>query len=804
MRLGARPLVWALAWLTILALVAPAQAGAATSGMPAPARTAVETALVEPSAAPTNAAAPHDSVVRSALAVLAGLAAQTTLVMPATRTDVDAPTAAPLSGLGFAPADATPGPGGGSGGGPSPGPKKHSDSSSESGGGHAAPAPKKDSSAGDGGKAAPSPKKDSSPADGGKAAPAPDKHDGTPSAGGGAPAPTKPGGNAPTGGASAARADQAPGGTPGHAAGSPQDKPGPQTTGAAAAPRQPSPDTSGGTPAPAAPGAPERPGPTDPTAPAGAAPRPVPGAPAAAPGSPLPAGGPGHPLDPQAAPVGGTPPPTDAEKTLFTGGAGAQPSDSPAVSGNAPMRVDPRTAGVLRDYRQGLPEDLRSAPLDFGSSAVTPDRIGTLVAGQGGNPTKVSDSIQAVGGPGAKVTQSPILLRDGKGAFASRSLFEVSSADGTTHLVDGDGAHYDNMTDYMESNRLGDGWTMVRAARPGEPGAATNELISGPAHTTTTWQKVGRTGDKLAQPAMVVGGAMAVGGAAAIAVSGGAAAPVAGPVAVAGRGLMAAGSGWMLARGGSDLVDRFQHGRSLNPFDPEAQQDYFKIAAGLGGTVGEVGRMTGMPVLADLGDRAMVGVAGAQTATDAKQLYDDWDTLPPEQRLDRTAKLGLDVGLLRRGNERENGLPSQKFQSPGQSEPGVSSNIVSRDQGSQGSAKFTRGGQLPSADDLIKGGSEWSGKGRGGGKVPRMGGPPNGTLYRRNPQDGKVSSYTVYDENGDAIKRVDLEGRPHTGPDGTVETPHAVDLQSNEGPNGRSVEEVRGSIRKARPDEIPK
>ena len=593
MGLGARPLVWALAWLTILALVAPAQAGAATSGMRAPVRTAVETALVEHSAAPTNAAAPHDSVVGSALAMLAGLAAQTTLVMPATRTDIDAPTAAPLSGLGLAPADATPGPGGGSGGGsPSPGPKVHSDPSSDSGASHASPAPKKDSAAGDGGKAAPSPKKDSSPADGGKGAPAPDKHDGTPSAGGEAPAPTKPGGNAPTGGAPAARADQAPGGTPGHAAGSPQDKPGPQIPGAAGAPRPPSPGTTVGTPAPAAPGAP---GPTDPSAPAGVAPRPVPGAAAAVPGSTVPAGGPGRPLDPQAAPVGGTTAPTDAEKTLFTGGVGARPSDSPAVSGKVPMSVDPGTAGVLRDYRQGLPEDLRSAPLDFGSSAVTPDRIGTLVAGQGGNPVKVNEAIRDVGGPGAKVTQSPILLRDGKGAFGSKSLFEVSSADGTTRLVDGDGAHYSDMTDYMESNRLSEGWTMVRAARPGEPGAESNQLISGPAHTTTTWQKVGRTGDKLAQPAMVAGGAMAVGGAAAIAATGGAAAPVAGPVAVVGRGLMAASSGWMLARGGSDLVDRFQHGRSLNPFDPEAQQDYFKIAAGLGGTVGEVGRMTGMP-----------------------------------------------------------------------------------------------------------------------------------------------------------------------------------------------------------------
>jgi hypothetical protein len=139
------------------------------------------------------------------------------------------------------------------------------------------------------------------------------------------------------------------------------------------------------------------------------------------------------------------------------------------VSGKVAMKVDPGTADVLRDYRQGLPEDLRSAPLDFGSSAVTPDRIGTLVAGQGGNPAKVNETIQAVGGPGAKVTQSPILLRDGKGAFGSKSLFEVSSADGTTHLVDGDGAHYDNMTDYMESNRLGDGWTMVRAARRESP-----------------------------------------------------------------------------------------------------------------------------------------------------------------------------------------------------------------------------------------------------------------------------------------------------------------------------------------------
>ena len=102
-------------------------------------------------------------------------------------------------------------------------------------------------------------------------------------------------------------------------------------------------------------------------------------------------------------------------------------------------------------------------------------------------------------------------------------------------------------------------------------------------------------------------------------------------------------------------------------------------------------------------------------------------------------------------------------------------------------------GLLP-ADELIARGQRLP-----TGNLPAQGGPPNGVMYKQNPQTGELARYTVYDENGNAIKRVDLIGKPHGG----VPTPHVAYYRDEVGPDGRLYTKSTGRVRDALPEEIP-
>ncbi|MBC6452361.1 MAG: hypothetical protein GDA43_03455 [Hormoscilla sp. SP5CHS1] len=76
------------------------------------------------------------------------------------------------------------------------------------------------------------------------------------------------------------------------------------------------------------------------------------------------------------------------------------------------------------------------------------------------------------------------------------------------------------------------------------------------------------------------------------------------------------------------------------------------------------------------------------------------------------------------------------------------------------------------ASTLIRNGTQVS------GYFPLDGASANSVRYR---MDGsKITSYIVYDENGRAIKRVDLTGKEHAG----VPTPHVVEYKHNQNPAG--------------------
>jgi hypothetical protein len=369
----------------------------------------------------------------------------------------------------------------------------------------------------------------------------------------------------------------------------------------------------------------------------------------ATPARPVPSGGPQLAAD--QAPLGARPPPANPSDSLAdrqaVGLLGPRSEVPEALSGSTKLTTDPATAGVLRDYESTLPSNARSDQLDFGTTPVAAPRWNALVGAEGGDVGKFNSMVHEVGGPDPQVTQTPLVLRSDKGEFGTASLFQVKGADGKTTLVDGQGAKYTDMNDYLENNDLDDSWTMVRPANPDAPAGQQGQLISGPAHNTTFSQRVDQFGAHVAGPAMVAGGALLAGASAVGEVgSFGLATPAAVPGAALGVGLMASGSAMIINGTGKDLFNRYQHGRRITPDDPEARADYLNLAAAAPGVVGIVAREAGAVGLAAASDKAVVGAVGASTVDQGRQLYNDWDRLSPQQRTERVAQLGTDAALL--------------------------------------------------------------------------------------------------------------------------------------------------------------
>ncbi|CAO5187668.1 hypothetical protein FAIPA1_680002 [Frankia sp. AiPs1] len=84
------------------------------------------------------------------------------------------------------------------------------------------------------------------------------------------------------------------------------------------------------------------------------------------------------------------------------------------------------------------------------------------------------------------------------------------------------------------------------------------------------------------------------------------------------------------------------------------------------------------------------------------------------------------------------------------------------------------------------------------GRFPERAGA-NDILYRAS-DDGTVTNYQVYDEDGLPVKRVDLQGRPHAG----IPTPHVVEYNKHTNPSTGEIF-VRPSrmVRPAENSEIP-
>ena len=83
------------------------------------------------------------------------------------------------------------------------------------------------------------------------------------------------------------------------------------------------------------------------------------------------------------------------------------------------------------------------------------------------------------------------------------------------------------------------------------------------------------------------------------------------------------------------------------------------------------------------------------------------------------------------------------------------------------------------------------------------GGPANGILYRT--QNGSIRNYAVYDADGVILRRVDLAGAAHPGPDGVkVPTPHVQEFTRNVTPDGRIFPQQSKIASPAGPRDLPR
>jgi hypothetical protein len=186
----------------------------------------------------------------------------------------------------------------------------------------------------------------------------------------------------------------------------------------------------------------------------------------------------------------------------------------------------------------------------------------------------VTDQIRAVAGNDApNVTVLPVTYSSGETGPVQLPLFRVADASGTERFVDNTGRRYDSFQDWRENNKLPPGHMTYPEGghlTADESGA----VRLGEGNTPETVDTFGEHLSSALDTAALVGGVIA--GGVLIVGSGGLATPV-----VVGAGAVAVGAGaWGAYRSGSELVDRSQHGQSLNPLeDAQARNLWLNLGA---------------------------------------------------------------------------------------------------------------------------------------------------------------------------------------------------------------------------------
>jgi hypothetical protein len=317
-----------------------------------------------------------------------------------------------------------------------------------------------------------------------------------------------------------------------------------------------------------------------------------------------------------------------------------------SLRGDSPQTLNGTDLDNVVGYAMGLPPTL---PRDRSAASAQADaangRFSYFAQGPGQRPVQaVVDQIRRLGGATPHVTVLPIEFGSSAYGPVQLPLFRVQTPGGDRY-VDNTGRSYTSFDDWKEHNQLPAGSMIypeqghLSATSDGQARLASSNTPNTP---DTTWKQVkGVLNDVALVGGIIAGGAVILG-------TGGAATPIIAGIAVA-------SGAWGAYSTGSELLDRYQHGQSIDPIhDGTARGLWLGLAAntaGMGAFASEAalariasteGRLTSTAAWTiGTAKTAATVTNGAALINAGIDLSANWGAMSPEQRAQSILSMGF-------------------------------------------------------------------------------------------------------------------------------------------------------------------